>query len=75
MDSPFVTPFGDHFPQIAADAFVDISARLIGRVEIGAGATVWPHAVLRADESEIVIGAGSAVLEPGFGGGHPWASR
>ena len=58
-----MTPFGDHFPQIAADAFVDISARLIGRVEIGAGATVWPHAVLRADESEIVIGAGSAVLD------------
>ncbi len=62
-DHPFITPFGGHSPCIAEDAFVDLSARLIGQVEIGAKATVWPHAVLRADEAEIVIGAGSAVLD------------
>ncbi len=61
--NPFVTPFAGISPSVAADAFVDISARLIGRVEIGSRASVWPGAVLRADEAEIVIGSGSAVLD------------
>lgn len=60
---PFITPFDGVAPDIAADAFIDISARLIGRVAIAAGASVWPGAVLRADEAEIVIGQGSAVLD------------
>ena len=62
-DRPFITAFEGHYPRIAGDAFVDLSARLIGRVEVGAGASIWPGAVLRADEAEIIIGAGSAVLD------------
>ncbi len=61
--SPFVTPFGGHFPEISQSAYVDISARLIGRVSISDDASIWPGAVLRADEEEILIGAGSAVLD------------
>ena len=62
-DQPFVTPFNGYEPIIAADAFVDISARLIGQITIKEKASIWPGAVLRADEAEIVIGRGSAVLD------------
>lgn len=61
--SPYISPFAGHHPCIHPDAFVDISARLIGRVVVEAGATVWPGAVLRADDEEIRVGAGSAVLD------------
>jgi carbonic anhydrase/acetyltransferase-like protein (isoleucine patch superfamily) len=63
IDRPFITSFEGHSPRIADDAFVDISARLIGKVEIGEKASIWPGAILRADEAGIVIGAGSAVLD------------
>jgi len=62
-NSVFVTPFNGHRPEIAPSAFVDISARLIGRVTIGENASIWPGAVLRADDEEIIIGKGSAVLD------------
>lgn len=59
----FVTPFAGHSPRIHPECYVDISARLIGRVILEAGASVWPGAVLRADDEEIRVGAGSAVLD------------
>ncbi len=59
----YITSFDGHSPKLADDVFVDRSARIIGRVTLEAGANVWPGAVLRADEEEIVIGAGSAVLD------------
>lgn len=62
-NSVFVTPFNGHRPHIAKSAFVDVSARLIGRVTVGENASVWPCAVLRADDEEIIIGKGSAVLD------------
>ena len=62
-DNPFVTPYGGHSPIIAEDAFVDVSARLIGRVKLMPGSSVWPGAVLRADDDEIIIGKKSAVLD------------
>lgn len=60
---PMITSFGGYTPVIAEDAFVDPSARLIGKVDIQSGASVWPGAVLRADDDKIVIGKGSAVLD------------
>ncbi len=59
----FITPFDGRYPRIDPLAFVDRSARVIGRVEIQAGVSVWPGAVLRADEEDITIGRGSAVLD------------
>jgi len=59
----FITPFEGHRPAIADDAFVDISARLIGKVRIDPKASIWPGAVLRADDERIIIGKGSAVLD------------
>ena len=61
--SDFITPFNGQPPQIHASAFVDRSARVIGKVTLGENVSVWPGAVLRADDEEIVVGAGSAVLD------------
>ncbi|MCF8043123.1 MAG: gamma carbonic anhydrase family protein [Desulfarculaceae bacterium] len=58
-----VTPFDGHAPQIDPTAFVDPSARIIGRVTLAQGAMVWPGAVLRADDERIEVGQGSAVLD------------
>jgi carbonic anhydrase/acetyltransferase-like protein (isoleucine patch superfamily) len=61
--SNFITPFDGHSPQIDPTAFVDVSARIIGRVRLEAKVSVWPGAVLRADDEEILVGVGSAVLD------------
>jgi carbonic anhydrase/acetyltransferase-like protein (isoleucine patch superfamily) len=63
MTNPYITPFAGFHPQIDPAAWVDISARLIGRVSLAARVTVWPGAVLRADDEEIVVAEGSAVLD------------
>jgi carbonic anhydrase/acetyltransferase-like protein (isoleucine patch superfamily) len=54
---------GDATPDIAADAYIAPQATVIGRVTLGAGASVWFGAVLRADNEPIRIGAGSNVQD------------
>lgn len=44
-------------PNIDASAFVAPGARLIGDVEIGAGASIWYNVVIRGDVNHIRIGA------------------
>ena len=61
--SDLITPYDGHAPQIAPGVFVDRSARLIGRITLEERVSIWPGAVLRADDDEIVIKAGSAVLD------------
>jgi len=46
----------DLHPRIAATAFVDETAQVIGDVVIGEHASVWMHAVLRGDVCSIRIG-------------------
>jgi carbonic anhydrase/acetyltransferase-like protein (isoleucine patch superfamily) len=58
--------FAGRMPSIGADAYIDADALLIGDVHIGARATVWPGAVLRADDDRIEIGEGSAVMDMAF---------
>jgi len=60
-------------PEVHESAFVAPSADLIGRVTVGAGASVWFGVVARGDVERIVIGAGSNVqdgailhADPGF---------
>lgn len=53
----------DAVPQVAPDAWIAESARVIGRVGIGAGASVWFGAIVRADNEPMAIGAGSNVQE------------
>jgi carbonic anhydrase/acetyltransferase-like protein (isoleucine patch superfamily) len=54
---------GDVAPQIHADAFVHPDCTIIGNVVIGAGSTIWPMAVLRGDQSRIVIGERTSVQD------------
>ena len=50
-------------PEIHADAFVHPEAVLIGRVVLGANSSVWPGAVIRADDNTITIGERSSVQD------------
>ena len=50
-------------PRIAPTAYVHPTAVVIGRVEIGDEASVWPNVVLRGDINEIRIGARSNVQD------------
>lgn len=50
-------------PEIHPDAYVHPDAVLIGAVILAAEASVWPGAVIRADESPIPIGARTSVQD------------
>ena len=54
---------GDVVPTIDPDAFVHPECTIIGNVVVGAGATIWPQAVLRGDQSGIVIGARTSIQD------------
>ena len=54
---------GEHAPRIHPSAYVHDTAVLIGQVTVGARATIWPGAVLRADNAAIVIGDESNVQD------------
>ena len=58
-----IESFEGRTPKIAATAFVASTAVLVGDVEIGAGASIWFGAVLRADLGPIRIGAGSNIQD------------
>ena len=53
----------DREPVIEPGAYVHPDAVVIGRVVLGAGATVWPAAVLRGDYGEITVGARTSVQD------------
>src|SRR5438552_7139700 len=44
-------------PRIAATAYIDETAQVIGDVVIGEHSSVWPNAVIRADVHYMRIGA------------------
>jgi len=52
-----IRTFEGKTPRIAADAWVDESAVVIGDVEIGACSSVWPLSVVRGDIHRIRIGS------------------
>jgi carbonic anhydrase/acetyltransferase-like protein (isoleucine patch superfamily) len=54
---------GEYQPEIHPDAWVMPEAVLIGRVRVGARATIWSGAVLRGDDNTIVIGEESSVQD------------
>ena len=53
----------DHEPVLESGAYVHPDAIVIGRVFLGAGATVWPSAVLRGDYGEIHVGARTSIQD------------
>jgi carbonic anhydrase/acetyltransferase-like protein (isoleucine patch superfamily) len=54
---------GDQLPTIDDLAYVHPDAVIIGSVTIGPRSSIWPNAVLRGDDGEIRIGAGSSVQD------------
>ena len=49
--------------EIDADAWVHERALIYGKVRIGPLASVWPHAVIRAEMHEVAIGRGTNVQD------------
>ncbi|MCL6505643.1 MAG: gamma carbonic anhydrase family protein [Bryobacteraceae bacterium] len=58
-----IRPYRGIQPRIAASAYVDPSAELIGDVEIGERSSVWPHATLRGDVNRIRVGEESNIQD------------
>jgi carbonic anhydrase/acetyltransferase-like protein (isoleucine patch superfamily) len=50
-------------PSVAASAYVDPSAQVIGEVTIGERSSVWPNASLRGDMGPIVIGEDTSIQD------------
>jgi len=53
----------DQIPAIDPEAFVHPDAVIIGNVELGAGSSVWPSAVLRGDHGLISIGEATSIQD------------
>jgi carbonic anhydrase/acetyltransferase-like protein (isoleucine patch superfamily)/isopropylmalate/homocitrate/citramalate synthase len=51
-----IKPYRDHHPKIHPSVYVDETAQVVGRVEIGEESSLWCHAVARGDVNEIRIG-------------------
>ena len=56
MRTPDIRPYKGKFPQIAASAYIDPAAVVIGDVAIGEESSVWPMTVVRGDVHYIRIG-------------------
>ena len=54
---PDIRPYRGKRPQIAASAYIDPAAVIIGDVVIGEDSSVWPCSVIRGDVHYIRIGA------------------
>lgn len=62
---------GDLAPQLAAGAWAAPSADLIGEVRLGERASIWFGAVIRADNTPIVIGEESNIQDGAIGHSDP----
>lgn len=63
----------DLTPSLGKGAWVAPSAELIGDVRLGAGASVWFGAVIRADNTPIIIGEESNIQDGAVGHSDPGA--
>ncbi len=63
VDTVPIYALGDKVPSIHRDAYVHPDAVVIGAVTIGANSSVWPGAVLRGDDGEIMIGQRTSVQD------------
>ncbi len=58
-----IRSFAGKQPLVPPTCYVDVSAQLIGDVELAEGASVWMNAVLRGDVHSIRVGARSNVQD------------
>ena len=52
--------------RISPGAYVNPYALIIGEVEVEEGVTIWPGAIIRADDARVIIKKGTAVLDKAF---------
>ena len=57
---------GGRRPEVGDGVYVDESALLIGDVVLHSRASVWPCALLRADDDRVEVGEGSAIMDMAF---------
>lgn len=55
--------FSEMKPEIHPDSFIAEGARIVGRVILGRGASVWFNSVLRADVATITIGENTNIQD------------
>jgi len=58
-----IRSYQGRLPRIPASCYVDLSAQVIGDVELGEHSSVWMNAVLRGDVNSIRVGANSNVQD------------
>lgn len=58
-----IESFESHTPRVHERAFVHPMATLIGDVEVAEEASIWPAAVLRADQGALRIGARTSIQD------------
>jgi carbonic anhydrase/acetyltransferase-like protein (isoleucine patch superfamily) len=56
-------PYRGWQPEVGPGAWIDPAATVIGRVKVGADASVWPGAVVRGDVNAISIGARTSIQD------------
>ena len=49
--------FEGTYPQIGEPIYIDLSSVVIGNVALGDHVSIWPHAVIRGDDSAISVGS------------------
>jgi carbonic anhydrase/acetyltransferase-like protein (isoleucine patch superfamily) len=58
-----IRSYQGRLPRIPASCYVDLSAQVLGDVELGEHSSVWMNAVLRGDVNSISVGANSNVQD------------
>src|ERR1017187_8943324 len=58
-----IRSYQGQMPQFPASCYIDLSAQLIGDVNLGEHSSVWMNAVLRGDVNSIRVGAYSNVQD------------
>jgi carbonic anhydrase/acetyltransferase-like protein (isoleucine patch superfamily) len=54
---------GEERPRIHPEAYIHPEAVLIGEVRVGAGSSIWPGVIIRADNGPIIIGDRTSVQD------------
>lgn len=58
-----IRSYEGHSPVVPLSCYVDVSAQLIGDVELGENSSIWMNAVVRGDVHSIRIGSNSNVQD------------
>jgi len=61
-----VRSFAGKKPVLGDGVYIDPTAVVIGDVRLRDGSSVWPGAVVRADEDYVEVGRGSAIMDLAF---------